>query len=177
MEPNPSEWATTPAEPAMSMPVPTRQRAGGFWRRTAAYLFDFILIELIFIFFLTIGAVAVNIASAHDLGLEILDPFLMTSAGSFMSLWTGLFLLYFTFFTYWGGKTPGKMLMRLCVVTQDLGELTLLRAFVRSFFSCLSLVLGLGLVFIIAAFDHKKRALHDFIVKTYVVRVPSQDSI
>jgi len=143
---------------------------GGFRRRAVAYTLDLLLLELIYGLFLFIGATAVDLAEAGDFDAMLLGDNLAAMALSFMLLWAALFLLYFTFFTYWGGQTPGKMLMRVRVVTKDFGNLTLLRAFARTLCYFLSsLFLGLG--FLIAAFDRDKRALHDFIAKTYVVRV------
>lgn len=147
-----------------------RPSKGGFWRRAVAYTLDLLLLELIYGLFLLIGASAVDLASAQDFGFALWDGSLVAMAGFFMTLWASLFLLYFTFFTYWGGQTPGKMLMRVRVVTKDFGDLTLLRAFGRSACYFLSsFFLGLG--FLIVAIDRDKRALHDFIAKTYVVRV------
>lgn len=143
---------------------------GGFWRRAVAYTVDLLLLELIYGLFLFIGATAVDLAEASDFDSMLLGDTLAAMVFSFVLLWAALFLLYFTFFTYWGGQTPGKMLMRVRVVTKDFGDLTLLRAFGRSLCYFLSsFFLGLG--FLMAAIDRDKRALHDFIAGTYVVRV------
>ena len=159
------------SQEAPSTEVPAaRPTKGGFRRRAVAYTLDLLLLELIYGLFLFIGATAVDLAEAGDFDAMLLGDNLAAMALSFMLLWAALFLLYFTFFTYWGGQTPGKMLMRVRVVTKDFGNLTLLRAFARTLCYFLSsLFLGLG--FLIAAFDRDKRALHDFIAKTYVVRV------
>ena len=171
MEPDQPEQPIISSEPTPSTSTaPTVPLKGGFRRRAVAYTLDLLLLELIYGLFLFIGATAVDLAEAGDFDAMLLGDNLAAMALSFMLLWAALFLLYFTFFTYWGGQTPGKMLMRVRVVTKDFGNLTLLRAFARTLCYFLSsLFLGLG--FLIAAFDRDKRALHDLIAKTYVVRV------
>ncbi len=159
---------------SLAEPVPAAEletpKKGGFWARGVAYMLDFFVIELIFIFFLMTRAAAMNLASANESGLLGPDPFTIASVGSFIFLWTVLFILYFTFFTYWGGQTPGKMLMSMRVVPRDFGEMSLTRAFIRTLCYFLSsLFLGVG--FLIAAVNRDKRALHDLLTGTYVVRV------
>jgi uncharacterized RDD family membrane protein YckC len=152
----------------ISTPPPLPPK-GGFWQRSLAFSFDLIVLQLIYIFFITIGSVAVNLSSTHNPSFELWDTSFAAMAGSFMGLWSVLFILYFTFFTFWGGQTPGKMLMRLRVVTYDYEELSLWRSLARSLCYFLSsLFLGVG--FIMAAWNRDKRALHDFIVRTYVVK-------
>lgn len=166
------------AEPSLDFPeplqpistVPPSPQKAGFWWRSLAYSFDLMLLQFIYAFFIAIGMAAVDLSSVYNTGFELGDTSLVAMAGSFMGLWTILFILYFTFFTYWGGQTPGKMLMRLRVVTQKFEELSLLQALARSLSYFLSsLFLGVG--FLIAAMNREKRALHDFIARTYVVRM------
>ncbi len=166
------------AEPSLDFPespqsistVPPSPQKAGFWRRALAYSFDLMLLQFIYAFFIAIGMAAVDLSSAHNTGFELGDISLVAMAGSFMGLWTTLFILYFTFFFYWGGQTPGKMLMGLRVVTDKHEDLPLLRALARSLSYFLSsLFLGVG--FLLAALNREKRALHDFIARTYVVKM------
>ena len=65
--------------------------------------------------------------------------------------------------------TPGKMALRLKVVTPEGAPVSYGRSFARAFSMILSgIVCYIG--FIIAAFDEEKRALHDHICGTRVVR-------
>jgi uncharacterized RDD family membrane protein YckC len=146
-------------------PVPA-----GFWRRAVAYLADLFLTELVASFLMAVRFTAVDFASAHETGFGFMDFPEAEPIG--LSLFVGIltFVLYFTFFTYWGGQTPGKMLMRVRVMTTDLGEVPLPRALLRTVcYIASSFFFGLG--FMIAAFNREKRALHDFVAGTRVVRV------
>jgi uncharacterized RDD family membrane protein YckC len=156
----------TPAPIETAPPPPSK---GGFWRRAVAYLLDLLLVELIYGIFLFIGAKAVDLAEARDFDPIPYSETLAVMAFSLMLLWAALFLLYFTFFTYWGGQTPGKMLMRVRVVTKEYGDLTLLRAFGRTLCYFLSSAF-FGLGYLLAAINHDKRALHDLLAGTYVIR-------
>ena len=76
---------------------------------------------------------------------------------------------YEAFFLSRVGATPGKMACSLKVVRPDGSPLSLGRAFGRYFAKWLSwIILGIG--FIIAGFDAQKRALHDMICDTRVVK-------
>jgi uncharacterized RDD family membrane protein YckC len=151
-------------------PPADRPRPGGFWRRVVSYLADLFLIDLIGFFLLGVRLWAVGMASAQESGLAFVDPGDAEAIGTFLSVWTPTFIGYFTFFTFWGGQTPGKMLMRIRVVTLDLKEVSLPRSLGRTLcYFASSLFFGLG--FLIAAFNRDKRALHDFIAGTWVVRV------
>jgi len=67
------------------------------------------------------------------------------------------------------GSTPGKMAFGMRVVRPDGSRVGMARAFGRYFAKLLSaLILGIG--YIVAAFDSEKRALHDMICDTRVVK-------
>jgi uncharacterized RDD family membrane protein YckC len=92
---------------------------------------------------------------------------------SFWSLGTLLaYAVQFTYYVYFisqKGATLGKMLMGVKVVTPTGAPITVGRAAGRYFAQILSgLILCIG--FIIAAFDSQKRALHDYICNTRVIR-------
>jgi uncharacterized RDD family membrane protein YckC len=81
----------------------------------------------------------------------------------------GLGFLYTIFFWIRFGATPGKMILKLKVVTPDGGSLTPGRAVGRYFAQILSaLIIGIG--FIMAGLDDEKRTLHDRIAGTRVIR-------
>lgn len=139
---------------------------GGFFRRAAAYLMDLSLIDLLTLFFLFLNDTAVDLASGG--GLQLVTPD-RSQIESLMPLWTAVFTLYFVFFTYWGGQTPGKMILRLRVISLRDGEISFARALIRTFgyfLSYLSFFVG----FLMAGFTPKKRALHDYLAGTRVIR-------
>jgi uncharacterized RDD family membrane protein YckC len=72
---------------------------------------------------------------------------------------------------FWGrfGATPGKMICGLRIVRPDGGRLGYARALGRYFAQILSYVI-LYIGVIMAAFDSEKRALHDRICDTRVIR-------
>lgn len=78
-------------------------------------------------------------------------------------------LVYNTFFLGRYGATPGKMACNLRVVTGDGAHISYARALGRYFAEILSsIICYIG--YIMAAFDVQKRALHDHICNTRVIR-------
>jgi uncharacterized RDD family membrane protein YckC len=78
--------------------------------------------------------------------------------------------VYSIFFVGRFGATPGKMALRLRIVTADGGDVSYARATGRYFSEFLSsIILLFG--YIMAAFDEEKRALHDRICDTRVIRL------
>ncbi len=78
-------------------------------------------------------------------------------------------LAYVIYFLGTFGATPGKMACGLKVVRSDGEKISYARACGRFFAEFLSsIILGIG--YIIAAFDEEKRALHDRICDTRVVK-------
>ena len=76
---------------------------------------------------------------------------------------------YNTFFLGKFGATPGKMACGLKVVSADGAKITYARSFGRAMAEILSgLICDIG--YIIAAFDSQKRALHDHIANTRVIK-------
>ncbi|MEI9894527.1 MAG: RDD family protein [Chthoniobacter sp.] len=132
---------------------------GGFWIRFGAKFIDNILLRIV----ATLIGVAVGLAFPHShaaaalAGLSIL----------------GILAAYSIFFTGKYGATPGKMACKLQVIRADGSPMTFGRAAARFFSEMLSgLILGIG--YIMAGFDEEKRALHDRICDTRVVRKPGR---
>ena len=144
-------------------PVPRSVEYGGFWIRFWAYCVDGILIGMIRA--LLVAPMALSLISR---------PFSWDSAWDgaqieVSSLVVGL--AYFAFFWTRYGATPGKMIFRLRVVTPAGGPISLAQAIGRYFATILSgLILCIG--FMMAGWDEQKRALHDRLAETRVVREP-----
>ena len=75
---------------------------------------------------------------------------------------------YFTFTVSLGGSTIGKWFSKVKVVRVDGSKVGLGRAFVRFWFTVVSLLL-LGIGFFVIAFRRDKRGLHDLVCDTKVV--------
>jgi len=135
----------------------------GFWIRFLAKFIDGIILQLVFfVLGLGIGLVLASMTknSNAQLGVALVT----------WSLSIAMAASYETFFVGKLGATPGKMACRLRVVTAAGERLTYLRALARYFSTILSgIILCIG--YIMAAFDDEKRALHDRICDTRVIRL------
>ncbi|HET6466606.1 MAG TPA: RDD family protein [Nitrospiria bacterium] len=172
-------WPLFPEQPikeptAAELEAVSVKDKAGFWRRTAAFFIDFILLQWITMLFLWLGAVAEDLAMAQSLNFPGgLSESLMDWAELHTRIWSLLFLVYFSFFTWYGGQTPGKMALGIRVVTTNGQPISWLRALGRTL--CYNLdVLSFGFGFLLAAVPPAKRALHDMIAGTVVVKVETK---
>ena len=149
--------------------IPGTFQYAGFWVRFAARMVDALV--------MTIPQVFVRIGVTAILGAP--QP-LPAKPGSFnpqelipLAAITLISMVitgaYEVFCTYKFGATLGKKAFRLKVVTEDGGPVSLGRSFGRYFATWVSgLTLGIG--YIMAGFDLKKRSLHDRISETVVIK-------
>jgi len=136
---------------------------GGFWIRFLAVIIDGIALWIVNYAIQT--ATGTRITNPRDLGS------VMGSIGLNFIVSVALSLFYEAFFLVQYGATPGKMVLRLKVITPDGGRISWGRAIGRYFAKWLSgITLGIG--YIMAGFDSEKRALHDYIAGTRVIRTP-----
>jgi uncharacterized RDD family membrane protein YckC len=138
----------------------------GFWIRFAAKLVDWIIV-----------GVADTIVR-YGLGFFMVIPdvsqpsnmrgfFAMSIISTLVQL--AIAVSYSTFFVGKYAATPGKMVCSLKIVTPEGGKVSYSRAFGRYFAEILSgMIFAIG--YIMAAFDDEKRALHDRICSTRVIR-------
>ncbi len=144
--------------------VPGTMVFAGFWIRSVALLIDWIVLSIVN-WGITLGLgplVGFNFFSGQfptDLRpLMILYP-LELAVGLFYSVW----------FVGKYGATPGKMALGLKIVTSTGEPISYLRALARFFahmVSALTCLIG----YIMAAFNEEKKALHDMICDTRVIR-------
>ena len=131
----------------------------GFWIRTGAQVLDFIILYVVLF---AIGFVLVltpTTPDTKDLGFY----------GLLMLLQYAIAIGYEVFFIGKYGATPGKMACRIKVVNPDGGRVSYMKALGRFFGKLLSgLILNIG--YIMAGFDVEKRALHDRVCNTRVIR-------
>lgn len=138
---------------------------GGFWIRFLAVFLDGIIL---FIpgFLLNLG---IEFLAAGMSG-DSVNPVLALLIAILYLASIGIRVGYETFFIGRFGQTPGKMVCGVKVVRSDGSSLTYLRAFARYWAKMLSGMLCL-MGYIIAGFDSEKRALHDHICDTRVIKV------
>ncbi len=147
-------WICTKCEQGLSQtaPIQTPQvefESIGFWRRLAAHLVDWSILESV--------PIIVALATHEPL---------------FCALGIPVSILYFVAFWAWVGQTPGMMTLGMVIVANDKGpddSVGFKRAFVRYIGSQLSIAL-LGIGFLMIAWDGTKQGLHDKLAGTYVIK-------
>lgn len=163
---SPTASAAAQAAPVAVSPgggtVPGPFGYGGFWRRFLARLIDGLILGFFGMF---IGGIAVVVIlsdpenTARNITLQILIQLFSI----------GLALGYDLFFIRKYDATPGKMAIGLKLLRADGSKLSPGRIVGRYFSHILS-GLPLAIGYIMAAFDDQKRALHDHICDTRVIR-------
>ncbi|MEA2084376.1 MAG: RDD family protein [Thermodesulfobacteriota bacterium] len=137
---------------------------GGFWTRFGAKIIDGIIIGVIQ-GILNFGVGIVAGISSTPTSPEDMTAFFMV----FYIVNIGVAVAYTTWFLGKYAATPGKMALGLKVITADGGKVSYLKAFGRYFAEIVSgIILCIG--YIMAAFDDEKRALHDRMCNTRVVK-------
>jgi uncharacterized RDD family membrane protein YckC len=149
----------------------------GFWRRLVAYAIDGVIINIIFAVLLMIVLFALLAGAMSGVsGVRLFDMMNRESL-SFLGLVAFTFYIvlsisYFTYFHGINGRTPGKMLLGLQVLSVDGTEVGFGIAFLRSVGYLVSAIFYIG--FIWAAFDRKKQGWHDKIAATVVIIRPGE---
>ena len=131
----------------------------GFWIRFGAKLIDGIILAMV--------SYAVSFAGGMVVYTE--PGTLSAGMGIIIFLQYAIPFAYATFFLGKFAATPGKMACGLKVLTAEGESVSYLRAAGRHLSEYISsLILAIG--YIMAAFDQEKRALHDRICNTRVIR-------
>jgi uncharacterized RDD family membrane protein YckC len=143
---------------------------GGFWIRFLAKIIDGVILSIIQ-WAIMIPMSILIVPSMMQSSEQFPTPEFLLFIG--IQVLTGITvpLVYNTLLLGRFGATLGKMACRLKVVTPEGDKISYLRAFGRFFAEMVSyLILMIG--YIMAAFDDEKRALHDRICSTRVVKKP-----
>jgi uncharacterized RDD family membrane protein YckC len=145
----------------------------GFWIRFIAYIIDAIILGIAMgaVQFAFLGSFLAMPHIDNSRPELMLGPLLgMIGVLSLVSI--GIGCIYESLFVTKYGATPGKMALGLKVVRPNGGPIDLGRAVGRYFGKMLSgIILYIG--FIMAGFDAQKRALHDMICDTRVIKTRS----
>jgi uncharacterized RDD family membrane protein YckC len=132
----------------------------GFWIRLVAKFVDGLILRFLGT---VVGAIAGVLLS------ELLRSDETTALILLYGMGVCVDVLYRTCFVGTWGATPGKMAVKIRIVNADGSKVSYLKAFARCFAEWLS-VLTLFIGYIIVAFDSEKRALHDRICGTRVIK-------
>lgn len=150
----------------------------GFWRRLVAYTVDNIIINIVFfvLSLIILTGFIIGTMSGRNLAWieELADParltFLVLPA---TILYIAISIVYFTYFHGIKGRTPGKMLMGLQVLSVEGTPISFGVSFLRSVGYLVSSIFYIG--FIWAAFDRRKQGWHDKIAGTVVIIIPREN--
>lgn len=137
----------------------------GFWIRFVAKIVDGLILTVInMLINFAVGAVlTTNVSNPEDFSAAMV-PVLING----LLNWA-VNIFYVVWFVGKHAATPGKMICGLKIVTPDGGRVSYLRALGRAFAEILSsIILCIG--YIMAGFDSEKRALHDRICSTRVIK-------
>jgi uncharacterized RDD family membrane protein YckC len=146
---------------------PQAAQTAPFVRRATAFLIDLALINILG-FCLALAALYGMALGLWQSGQSLPSRELVFSLAEYAAAaWPLLVTGYFGYFTGQGGQTPGKMALRIMVVTTQHTAIGLLQAWWRSLIVCASL--PVFAVFVIAVFTPQKRALHDYLAGTRVI--------
>lgn len=136
------------------------RKYGGFWIRVLAKILDTLFIQIgsLIIGFI-VGFIVPLVAPGNAAAVSI----------AAMALSLIIWLWYITYTVAKYGATPGKMIIGYKIVRTDGSKLTYLRAFARIWAEMLSAII-LYIGYMMAGWDKEKRALHDIICDTRVVK-------
>ena len=144
----------------------------GFWVRFGAYLIDTIILAIVgSALQLAFTGSMINIPEVKPgtQASDVLAP-MLAAMGLVTVVNMAIAACYEGLFVARTGATPGKMIAGLKVIRPDGSSVPTGRAFGRYFAKILSSV-TLLIGFIMAAFDSEKRALHDMVCDTRVIRL------
>ena len=151
----------------------TIYKFAGFWRRLIAYLIDSTIITIVFFVLFMIAMMAFLFGSMSGNSSEwladLMDPTRISSILIFIWIfYAAMTIAYFTYFHGTTGRTPGKMLLGLQVLSADGTPISFGIAFLRTVGYLVSGAL-FNIGFIWAAFDKRKQGWHDKIADTVVI--------
>ena len=136
----------------------------GFWIRVAAYLLDNLIFNLLIVAFVFVAGLFFSGGSMATVSSGD-DP--KVGAG-----YLAFILLYRVCFEASSMQgTPGKHFVGLKIVTADGDQISPFRALVRNIVRYPSIIITFGYGFLIVLLPGRKRALHDMISGTMVVKV------
>ncbi len=169
--------ATSPSRPGtmfdpgapIEMEMGSEFHPAGFWIRFVATIVDSAILSVVM--FVLIFAIAIGAGFKAALGGPATLAHVLFGLGSALTIVSLVIpMLYEVIFVGLRGQTPGKILLSLKIIRMDAGEVDYVKAFIRWVGKLVSgFILGIG--YLMAAFSTNKRALHDLIAGTRVIRL------
>jgi uncharacterized RDD family membrane protein YckC len=156
----------------------------GFWIRFCARLLDGLFLSIVTIPLSLINEVIIFRSYPLPTPGTGLNQFenhsalgtLLTIQAAFLLLGLLIAFAYEVYFIGRFGGTPGKLLLHMRIVRSDASRVTYPRAAIRFFGKSLSdLTMYVG--YIMVGFDSQRRALHDYIADTRVIKVDKLSSM
>ena len=137
----------------------------GFWIRAGAKMIDWLILMIPQFIFNMVIMGSVNMQPGNPEQLAVMSGRIILS----FVLQLLVPLIYTTWFLGKFSATPGKMACGLKFITAENEKISYLRAFGRHFGDLLSgIILAIG--YLMVAFNSEKKALHDIICNTRVIK-------
>lgn len=150
----------------------TFYKYAGFWQRLVAFTIDGAIIVSVFVVLMIIASLAFFSGALYSQNKDFLTG--LSDPGSIppfmIYLWLfyiALTIIYFTYFHGATGRTPGKMILGLQVVSDQGTPVSFGTAFLRAVGYFVSNIFYLGFIWV--AFDKRKQGWHDKIAGTVVI--------
>jgi uncharacterized RDD family membrane protein YckC len=163
----PSEKTNSPLPEKINHPEPDSRLWGGFVRRTGAFAVDWAMILLLGAVMFVMSHIGYKVGlSAHGRSVTMEN----SSGLYFILTWASVVLsaAYFVIFHSLDGRTVGKWIFGLRVVGLENGDVTSRQAFLRWLAAVGFAPILLGFLWVI--WSREKRAWHDIIAQTWVIR-------
>lgn len=148
-------------EKLIEAPAENGEQRAVFWQRALATLTDLAILAVANMVLFAIYQIFFGVTP------KFIEESLVLKIPSFI-----LEATYQIWFITNYGATPGKMLLGLKVLTLEGEKLTQSQA-IKRYFAYLLSALTLGIGFLMVAIDPQKRALHDILSKTKVIKLPT----
>ena len=149
--------------------LPSMMHYAGFWIRLCAKFIDGLILGVVnFLISMAMGVAGATVADSTSQP-ESLGA-VMGVQGILIVVQIAIGVAFYVFFVGKFGATPGKMALRLRIVRASGERVSYGRACGRYFAEMLSAII-LNIGYLMAAWDEEKRALHDRVCDTRVIRI------
>ena len=163
----PTEQTYNPPIGRINHPEPDSRLWGGFIRRACAFVVDWAMILLLGSVMFLMSHIGYKVGlSAHGRSVTMEN----SSGLYFILTWASVALsaVYFVIFHSLDGRTIGKWIFGLRVIGAENGDVTSRQAFLRWLATVGFAPILLGFLWVI--WSREKRAWHDIIAQTWVIR-------